>query len=57
MPLPPFLTGGTGGGEVTRQHVIEALRITGHFLDARVLAPAESQMPAIRERLVSLLGR
>ena len=71
LPLPAFLLGGetrdgqTRGGQssglissgVTGRDVVDALQLTGYFLETRVLAPRELVMPDARVRLVELLGR
>src|SRR5690606_18754413 len=38
LPLPSFLLGNSGG-PVTRRDVLDGLKLTGAFLEARVLAP------------------
>ena len=57
LALPPFLRARTGGGEVTPAHLREALRLTGHFLEARVLTPAGHAMPEVRRRMIELMCR
>lgn len=56
LTLPAFLTQGRQG-VVTRADVLAGLALTGHFLEARVLAPREMTMPEPRRRLVELLTR
>lgn len=57
LPLPPFLRAATAGGEVTADHLREALRLTGHFLEARVLQPNGQLMPDVRQRMIDLVTR
>lgn len=56
LPLPRFLAG-SHGGTVTRHDVLEGMRLTGSFLEARVLRPRDMVMPEARHRLVSTLFR
>lgn len=56
LPLPPFLLGSRGGA-ITRRDVLDGLKLTGSFLEARVLAPRDIAMPEARHRLVSALSR
>ena len=48
LPLPPFLT---GRGEPVRGDVAAALRMTGHFLEERLLAPGGKALPEARRQL------
>ena len=57
LPLPGFLLAGGSGGGVTQQDVENGLKLTGYFLEARVLAPREQTMPDARTRLAALIGR
>ena len=57
MKLPGFLRGGASSGEVTTDDVRDALRLTGHFLEQRVLTPAGQTMPDVRGRMIELIGR
>mgnify|MGYP001555642316 CR=1 FL=1 len=52
--LPSFLNG--QGGDPSPDETREALRLTGHFLGARVLEPHGQAMPRARIRLDSLLS-
>lgn len=54
LPLPPFLI---DRGEPTRGDVAAALRLTGHFLGEKLLAPAGLMLPNARERLMQRLTR
>ncbi|HEX7075044.1 MAG TPA: DNA repair protein RecO [Hyphomicrobiaceae bacterium] len=56
LPLPPFLTG-DHRGPVTPRDVLDGLKLTGSFLEARVLSPRDMAMPEARHRLVSALSR
>lgn len=55
--LPPFLRGTATSGGVARGDVLDALSLTGYFIEARALAPAEQAMPDVRQRLVEMLTR
>lgn len=48
LPLPPFLI---GMGEPVRGDVAAALRMTGHFIEERLLAPAGRALPEARRQL------
>ena len=48
LPLPAFLVGGAGGGEVAVYH---GLRLTGFFLERDVFGPHHQPLPPARERL------
>jgi DNA repair protein RecO (recombination protein O) len=54
LPLPPFLI---GMGEPTKGDVAAALRLTGHFIKERILAPANKDLPDARQRLAQRLAR
>lgn len=56
LTLPAFLLG-SGRGAVTDQDIIDGLALTGHFLEHRVLAPREQQLPDPRRQLAELLMR
>jgi DNA repair protein RecO (recombination protein O) len=56
LALPRFLHGGAGG-PVGNADVLAGLALTGHFLEARVLAPRAMSLPAARSRLLSYLRR
>jgi DNA repair protein RecO (recombination protein O) len=53
--LPAFLLG-PSDSETTGEDVLQALRLTGHFLQERVLEPQGREMPQARIRLDTLLG-
>ncbi len=53
--LPPFLRGQDVSPSMA--DVLDALLITGHFLDRDVLNGRNHDLPGVRERLVSRLGR
>jgi len=42
---------------VTRRDILDGLRLTGTFLESRVLFPRDMTMPEARHRLVSALSR
>lgn len=52
LPLPPFLVGDV---PATHSDVLAGLRLSGHFLARQALAPADKTLPAVRERLLTLL--
>ncbi|MFM1814340.1 MAG: repair protein RecO [Pseudomonadota bacterium] len=55
LKLPAFLR---PGGSLARQSDIsDALKLTGHFLDARIFRPGETIMPEVRTRLAALIAR
>jgi DNA repair protein RecO (recombination protein O) len=56
LGLPAFLRG-TAPGAVTPGDVRAGFRLTGHFLEARVLAPRDLRLPDARTRLLSYHGR
>lgn len=56
LPLPPFLTKGRKGS-VTVQDVLEGFRLTGHFLESRILAPRGEVLPSSRGRILANLDR
>ncbi|MFN0217495.1 MAG: DNA repair protein RecO [Hyphomicrobium sp.] len=56
LALPQFLTKQRGGG-VTNADVLSGLKLTGHFLEARVLTPRDAALPDARGRLVQYLAR
>lgn len=54
LPLPGFLV---DDGPETVDQIVEALRLTGYFLDRHLFAPHRRQLPDSRERLASRLAR
>jgi DNA repair protein RecO (recombination protein O) len=54
LTLPRFLLGAPAGG-VTPEDLRAAFRLTGFFLDARVLRPREETLPEARLRLLAYL--
>jgi DNA repair protein RecO (recombination protein O) len=54
LPLPGFLL---DDGPETTDEVAEGLRLTGYFLDRRLFAPHQRQLPDARERLAARLAR
>jgi DNA repair protein RecO (recombination protein O) len=54
LPLPAFLLEDEGAA-ASRGEILEALRLTGYFLDAHVFAPHGRTLPAARARLVDRL--
>jgi DNA repair protein RecO (recombination protein O) len=56
LALPGFLRGGAAGG-VGTEDVLAGFALTGHFLEARVLAPRNMELPEARSRLLSYLCR
>jgi DNA repair protein RecO (recombination protein O) len=53
MPLPGFLAGTRGAADLV--DVVDGFKLTGFFLEARVMAPRGLAMPAARERMVRAL--
>jgi DNA repair protein RecO (recombination protein O) len=56
LRLPPFLTKGRQGA-ATPEDVLAGLELTGHFLEARVLAPRGDKMPEARLRMRDLIAK
>lgn len=54
LPLPAFLRG-EAGAPTDRQAVREGFALTGHFLEARLLAPEKRGLPPARQRLLERL--
>ena len=54
LPLPSFLT---TRGNAGPHDIADALRLTGHFLDAQVWGPRQIDHPPTRDMLVELLSR
>jgi DNA repair protein RecO (recombination protein O) len=59
LTLPAFLRGGTAAGAMvpSPDDVRAALRLTGHFLEQRVLGPQGHSLPEARSRLMALVER
>ncbi len=56
LVLPSFMLSGRRGA-VTRDDMLAGLKLTGHFIGHRILAPREMIMPEARTRLPTLLAR
>lgn len=56
LRLPPFLAK-TGQGQVGEDDVVAGLKLTGHFLETRVLLPRGEALPDARQRLSELIER
>lgn len=54
LPLPEFLRDGASGA--TLMDAIGALNLSGYFIEARILHPANRELPEARRRLSDLLG-
>jgi DNA repair protein RecO (recombination protein O) len=54
LPLPSFLT---SRGNAGPHDIADALRLTGHFLDAQVWGPRQLEHPPVRDGLLALLPR
>ena len=55
LPLPPVLA---GTGDATDDDIVQALDVTGHFLEHKVLKGlGDVQMPAARLRLIDAIRR
>ena len=55
LPLPAFLL--PDGGAASLDDVLQGLRLTDHFFEHRVFAPANHRMPPARARFVDVLRR
>lgn len=55
MPLPKFMAG--QGGGIHPGDIRNGLRITGHFLERRLLWPVDKQLPQARERMMERLAK
>lgn len=53
LGLPAFLRG-KSGGHVTTEDIRVGFKLTGHFLETRVLVPRDATMPDVRVRMVDL---
>ncbi|MEQ1578268.1 MAG: DNA repair protein RecO [Hyphomicrobium sp.] len=56
LPLPGFLSK-TGDRSATKQDVLSGFKLTGYFLETRVLAPRDEKLPDARGRITALLDR
>ncbi|MEE9329740.1 MAG: DNA repair protein RecO [Parvularculaceae bacterium] len=54
FPLPPFLI---DQGEPTKLEIVAALKLTGYFIETKLLEPAQKQLPEPRRRLLDRLER
>jgi DNA repair protein RecO (recombination protein O) len=54
LPLPGFLRGDV---PAMFTDILAGLRLSGHFLAKQALAPADRPLPAVRERLITLLQK
>ena len=52
LPLPAFLIADV---PATFTDVLAGLRLSGHFLAKQALAPVDKPLPAVRERLITLV--
>lgn len=55
LPLPGFL-GGRAGGIAGPDDIRNGFRLTGYFLESRVLDAREMAMPEVRGRMIAALG-
>jgi len=55
LALPKFLIG--SGGAASKEDIAAGFALTGHFLRARVYAPAGQELPAARARMIELVAR
>ncbi len=53
LPLPAFLRGAAGA---SLEEAGDALKTTGHFIETRILHPADRQLPEARLRVAALLS-
>lgn len=56
LPLPAFMCGGAGAA-FSNEDVVSGLRLTGHFIESRLLLPAAATLPEPRQRLAAQLLR
>ena len=52
LALPDFMK---GGGSVSEGDVLAGLKLTGHFIERRVLWPTDRMMPDARARMIERL--
>jgi DNA repair protein RecO (recombination protein O) len=50
LPLPQFLVS-AGRADVSGQEIRDGLKLTGHFLESRVLSPRGAALPEARQRI------
>ncbi|MBI1392666.1 MAG: DNA repair protein RecO [Alphaproteobacteria bacterium] len=55
LRLPPFLRGGASLDGASVEEAIDALTLTGYFVETRVFHPSDRTLPDSRMRLVDLL--
>ena len=55
--LPGFLNGLQEGAPAAMSDILDALRMTGYFLDQRLLRPHETEIPEARPRLIARLEK
>ena len=55
FPLPLFLL--EAGEEPTRDDMLDALKMTGYFLETRILHLANQQLPDARRQMIDLLSK
>ena len=53
LALPGFLRSGASGSGVTAKDIADGFRLTGFFLEQRVLEPRGLQLPDARSRLAA----
>lgn len=56
LSLPAFLRPGRVGG-ASAHDVVDALRLTGYFLESRIATPRGGKLPDVRSRLAATLQR
>jgi len=57
LALPAFLRRDSRGTGITPTDLAAGFALTGHFLDARVLAPRQAKLPEVRRRMIELALR
>ena len=55
--LPGFLNGLQEEAPAPRSDILEALRMTGYFLEQRLLRPHGAELPEARPRLIARLEK
>lgn len=56
LALPAFLTKARQGG-ATQEDIVQGLKLSAYFLEARILRPQNQDLPEVRQRLANLIAR
>ncbi|NNU81549.1 DNA repair protein RecO [Halovulum dunhuangense] len=57
LTLPPFLRADAGAAPITAADLADGMRLSGHFLNARLMPALGKTLPPARERLAHLILR